>query len=512
AAQNKAQHAEAMMRQLLESAHAIGAVVDMINSIAEQTNMLALNASIEAAGAGDAGKGFAVVANEVKELARQTGQATTLIWDRIHQIQEHTDAVAVANQEIGQHIDRISHDNGDISRAVEEQTGIVEGVSRSISSVADSVGEIARNASELTLAAQDVARAAIESASGTHEIMLSSSEAGEAAQHVAGESSQVLASVDVVLRATEQTELLSRRVVARMDQAAHVTRLMGGSVMSFDHLGTTLQEMSNALFISHIEMDSGKQRFNIRRVKSEHLAMTNLLTQVAHHRPVSDPKGLSWDPASCALCQWFSKLEQEALKGEPLLQQVMDDHQRLHRLASQIVQETQADSESVPASDKLGQFHELCQQLLRQLNKLYMQHDDQQPFFPWNDSLSVDVPSLDQDHQRLIDITNRLHRLMKEGGDNRSIGLLLQELIDFTRTHFAREEDSMRACSYPDIDKQIEQHRALVKALDDMKSRFEQGDFALAIDLINLSKTWLVSHIMNFDMKYKPYMHEKQIK
>ncbi|MBF0213818.1 MAG: hypothetical protein HQM00_09700, partial [Magnetococcales bacterium] len=64
-----------VLERLTVSARAIGSVVELINHIAEQTNMLALNASIEAAGAGDAGKGFAVVANEVKALARKTAEA-----------------------------------------------------------------------------------------------------------------------------------------------------------------------------------------------------------------------------------------------------------------------------------------------------------------------------------------------------------------------------------------------------------------------------------------------------
>ncbi|MBF0124602.1 MAG: bacteriohemerythrin [Magnetococcales bacterium] len=511
AAQHKAQQSELMVRQLLESAHAIGTVVDVINSIAEQTNMLALNASIEAAGAGDAGKGFAVVANEVKELARQTSQATTSIWDRIHQIQEHTNAVANANQEIGSHIDRISRDNGDISRAVDEQTVVVEGVSRSIGDVADAIGEIARNAGEMTLAAQDVARAALESATGTREIMLSSSEAGKASQHVAGESGQVLALVHTVFDAAEHTEQLSQQVMARMEQATQITCLMSGSVMNFDRLGTVLQEMSNALFISQIETSSGAQRFDIRRIKGQHLAMAGLLSQVAHGRSESEQVALFWDH-DCALCQWLTSLPGGTSEGhELLIREVMAEHEVLHQMARQIIQELKpgCDHES---DTKVAQFHTLCLQLLRHLNKLYMQNEGRELFLPWSDELSVGVATLDQDHQRLVDIINRLHQLMKEGGGRESVGVLLQEFIDFTRNHFGREEQYMRDCDFPGLDQQIDQHRRLVQALDAMKARFDAGDFAVAIDLISIGKAWLVGHILHDDMEYKPYMQAKKMR
>ena len=74
--------------QLGRTADGIGQVIEVIQDIAEQTKLLALNATIEAARAGDAGKGFAVVATEVKELARQTAEATDDIRQRVEGIQK----------------------------------------------------------------------------------------------------------------------------------------------------------------------------------------------------------------------------------------------------------------------------------------------------------------------------------------------------------------------------------------------------------------------------------------
>src|SRR6185369_12057360 len=91
-----AESTTATVTKLGASSVEIGEVIKVITSIAAQTNLLALNATIEAARAGEAGKGFAVVANEVKELAKQTAEATEDISHKIGAIQNDTQEAVTA--------------------------------------------------------------------------------------------------------------------------------------------------------------------------------------------------------------------------------------------------------------------------------------------------------------------------------------------------------------------------------------------------------------------------------
>ncbi|MBF0309395.1 MAG: hypothetical protein HQL56_07710 [Magnetococcales bacterium] len=117
ATQHTRKNAEAI-EKLSTSVQEIGKVVKMIKNIAGQTNMLALNASIEAAGAGEAGKGFAVVANEVKDLARQTTEATNMISEKVEEIQTNAAKAFDAAREITESIEQISFANGEILDAM----------------------------------------------------------------------------------------------------------------------------------------------------------------------------------------------------------------------------------------------------------------------------------------------------------------------------------------------------------------------------------------------------------
>ncbi|HVQ94430.1 MAG TPA: methyl-accepting chemotaxis protein [Mycobacteriales bacterium] len=131
--------------RLGESSNQIGDVVKAITAIAEQTNLLALNATIEAARAGEAGKGFAVVASEVKDLAQETAVATGNIARRVEAIQAETGGAIEAIAGISAVIGRISDYQTTIAAAVEEQTATTNEMSRNVAQAADSSSEIATN-------------------------------------------------------------------------------------------------------------------------------------------------------------------------------------------------------------------------------------------------------------------------------------------------------------------------------------------------------------------------------
>ena len=146
--------------KLGESSIEIGKVIKVITSIAEQTNLLALNATIEAARAGEAGKGFAVVANEVKELAKQTAQATEEIGQKIAAIQTDTKDAVHAIGEITSIINQVNDISNTIASAVEEQTVTTTEIGRNVQEAARGSGEIANNIAGVATAAKSTAEGA----------------------------------------------------------------------------------------------------------------------------------------------------------------------------------------------------------------------------------------------------------------------------------------------------------------------------------------------------------------
>jgi methyl-accepting chemotaxis protein len=153
------------------SGQEIGKVLDVITSIAEQTNLLALNATIEAARAGEAGKGFAVVANEVKELAKETANATDVIAQRIATIQADTTEAAASIAGISSTIDQINGIQASIAGAVEEQTATTSEIARSIATASDGVHDITSRIRTVASQAQESSEGAARTEAAAGELM-----------------------------------------------------------------------------------------------------------------------------------------------------------------------------------------------------------------------------------------------------------------------------------------------------------------------------------------------------
>ncbi len=145
--------AQSKIRDLAQTAQAIGKVVELIQGIAGQTNLLALNATIEAARAGDAGKGFAVVATEVKNLAGQTAKATEEIGGQISAVQGSVAEAVHFIEGIGVMIAKLHQVSLAIASAVEEQSAATGEIARNVNEASSSVAEVLDSARRMSEAA-----------------------------------------------------------------------------------------------------------------------------------------------------------------------------------------------------------------------------------------------------------------------------------------------------------------------------------------------------------------------
>lgn len=156
-AADQASNASQKVAELGSAAQEITKVTEVITEISEQTNLLALNATIEAARAGEAGKGFAVVANEIKDLAKQTSEATAEIKEKIANVQATTERTVTEITQVSQVINEVSGMAATVATAVDEQSATTREIAENIAQASQGLQEVTENVAQTSAVSDEIA-------------------------------------------------------------------------------------------------------------------------------------------------------------------------------------------------------------------------------------------------------------------------------------------------------------------------------------------------------------------
>jgi len=120
----------------------------------------------------------------------------------------------------------------------------------------------------------------------------------------------------------------------------------------------------------------------------------------------------------------------------------------------------------------------------------------------WNDSLSVEITEIDDQHKQLIVILNELHEAMKNRVGQQIVGKKLEEMAKYSKVHFDTEEKYFSLFDYDNSVDHIAEHEKFVVKTDEFKKDLSEGKLALSIDVMNFLMKWITDHIMVSDHKY----------
>ncbi|MBU0622179.1 MAG: bacteriohemerythrin [Gammaproteobacteria bacterium] len=126
----------------------------------------------------------------------------------------------------------------------------------------------------------------------------------------------------------------------------------------------------------------------------------------------------------------------------------------------------------------------------------------------WTDNLNTGIQVIDRQHGRIVEYINRLYDAQADGASKDEMRMIIDELVDYTLTHFAFEETLMEDADYPALNAHKEMHKEFASQVNELRLRFEKHEDT-AVELNNLMVTWLFNHILNEDARYVKSVLEK---
>lgn len=120
----------------------------------------------------------------------------------------------------------------------------------------------------------------------------------------------------------------------------------------------------------------------------------------------------------------------------------------------------------------------------------------------WSDSFNVGIQEIDEQHRTLVDLLNQLHAAILEHKGSAACRKILDQLAEYTRTHFLLEESLMRVSHYPDFDAHKQQHEALIGQVKALQEKLDSGQGAISFELLHFLQNWLTKHINESDKRF----------
>ncbi len=292
----------------------IGKVTGTITDISEQTNLLALNATIEAARAGEAGKGFAVVANEIKELARQTSEATNEIKEKVSAIQSSSNETIDMIKEINRINNEVNEIVTTIANAVEEQSVTTQEIAGNITQASDGIQDVNNNIAQCSVFAENISNESTEVNASSNEITINCSE------------------VNISLY---ELQKLAQRLKGVMEKF----------ILTED-------------------------RFDIAAIKSGHLKWRIKLEALIHGRQSIGKEEIT-DYHNCDFGKWYYGHEGQKLRDFPVFSKVGQLHEKIHAHAQKII-ESVNNGENQKVSSLITELEKVRGNFLETFNDLYL--------------------------------------------------------------------------------------------------------------------------------------------
>ncbi len=405
-----------------------------------------------------------------------------------------------------------------VATATEEMSANMGTITMASEQAAQNVNVVATAMEEMTAAVQEIAQNTAKASSMTRDAVNYAKDSSEKVNQLGLAAKEISKVTEVITEISEQTNLLALNATIEAARAGDAGK---GFAVVANEIKELAKQTANATReikakIESIQSSTDGTVIEITEISKVINSVNELVSTIAaaaeQQSVTVGDISINVNEAANGISEVNENVAQASIVASEIARDIAD--------VSMVSRETKEGSLLLQESSQ--ELKEIAQSISRETSQFNLGEREQKktgsrsvstsrPLLRWSESLSVGIDTIDEQHKKLVGMINELHRQMHTGSAKEAVEKTLDNLINYTGSHFQYEEKLFAKHDYPEQTRHKEMHGKLVGQVLDFQVQFKKGDRDVGIKLMEFLKDWLINHIKKTDQQYSSFLLSKGV-